>query len=51
MQADLVITNAKVLTVDRGFSIEEAVAVKDGKIVAVGPSADVETYIASDTKV
>jgi predicted amidohydrolase YtcJ len=51
MQADLVITNAKVITVDRDFSIKEAVAVKDGKIVAVGTSADVETYIASDTKV
>ena len=51
MKAELVITNAKVITVDRDFSIKEAVAVKDGKIVAVGTSADVETYIASDTKV
>ena len=51
MEAELVITNAKVITVDRDFSIKEAVAVKDGKIVAVGTSADVETYIASNTKV
>ena len=33
MEAELVITNAKVITVDRDFSIKEAVAVKDGKIV------------------
>ena len=50
-KADLVLTNAKVITVDRDFSIKEAVAVKDGKIAAVGTSDDVKTYIASDTKV
>ena len=51
MEADLVITNAKVITVDREFSIKQAVAVKDGKILAVGTNDDVKTYIASDTKV
>jgi predicted amidohydrolase YtcJ len=50
-KADLVLTNAKVITVDRDFSIKEAVVVKDGKILAVGTSDDVKTYIASDTKV
>ncbi len=34
--ADLVIYNAHVITVDRSFSIQSAVAVKDGRIVAVG---------------
>ena len=33
MEADLVITNAKVITVDQDFSIKEAVAVKEGKIL------------------
>jgi predicted amidohydrolase YtcJ len=34
--ADLIIHNAKVITVDTGFHIEKAVAVKDGRILAVG---------------
>lgn len=37
--ADLILHGGKILTVDRSFSIVEAVAVKDGRIVAVGPSA------------
>jgi predicted amidohydrolase YtcJ len=34
--ADLVLYNGQVLTVDRDFSIRKAVAVKDGRILAVG---------------
>jgi predicted amidohydrolase YtcJ len=34
--ADVVLVNGKVLTVDREFSVASAVAVKDGKIIAVG---------------
>src|SRR4051812_24574897 len=34
--ADLIVHHAKVVTVDAKFSIAEAVAVQDGKIVAVG---------------
>ena len=51
MIADLVITNSKVITVDGEFSIKEAIAVKEGKIVAVGSSDDVKSFIASNTKV
>jgi len=50
-KADLVLTNAKVITVNRDFSIKEAVAVKDGKVVAVGSSDSIKAYIGSDTKV
>lgn len=39
-EADLIIHNAKVYTVDDKFSVAEAFAVKDGKIIAVGTSAD-----------
>ncbi|MBI4446343.1 MAG: amidohydrolase family protein [Acidobacteria bacterium] len=39
--ADVVFYNAKVLTVDEKFAIAEAVAVKDGKILSVGKSADI----------
>ncbi len=34
--ADLVLYNGKVLTVDESFSIAEAVAARDGKVLAVG---------------
>lgn len=39
--ADLIVHNAKVVTVDAKFSLAEAVAARGGKIVAVGTSADV----------
>ncbi|MBB2145679.1 amidohydrolase family protein [Pedobacter sp. LMG 31464] len=40
-QADLLIYNAKIYTVNDKFDIAEAMAVKDGKILAVGSSADI----------
>ncbi len=39
--ADLILHNGKIVTADSTFSIAEAVAVKDGRVVAVGRSADV----------
>ena len=36
--ADLLVYNATVYTVDPGFSIAEAIAIKDGKIIRVGKS-------------
>ena len=40
-KADLVIYNAKIYTVNNKFDIAEAIAIKDGKILAVGSSADI----------
>ena len=40
-EADLVIHNAKIVTVDKDFSIAEAAAVKDGKFVRVGTESAV----------
>src|SRR4051812_18063035 len=40
-QADLILHHAKILTVDRDFSIQEAIAVKDGAILRVGSDRDV----------
>jgi predicted amidohydrolase YtcJ len=37
--ADLILHNGKIVTVDQKFSIQQAVAVKAGKIVAVGSDA------------
>src|SRR5882724_3321830 len=39
---DLLIYNATIYTVDSAFSTAEAMAVKDGKIVAVGKTTDLQ---------
>ncbi|MGW6456191.1 amidohydrolase [Streptomyces sp. NPDC055078] len=49
--ADTVLTNAHVLTVDAEFSSARAVAVTDGRIVAVGTDDDVERFIGPGTRV
>jgi predicted amidohydrolase YtcJ len=48
--ADLVVTNAHVVTVDGKFSTAGALAVRDGRFVAVGADQDVRPYIASSTR-
>jgi predicted amidohydrolase YtcJ len=49
--ADFIVHHAKVVTVDAKFSIAEAVAVQDGKIVAVGSNADVLKHKGAKTVV
>ena len=39
--ADLVLHNGKIITVDANFSLAQAIAVRDGKILKVGQNADV----------
>ncbi len=39
---DLLVYNATIYTVDSSFSTAEAMAVKDGKIIAIGKTADIE---------
>lgn len=47
--ADLLVVNAKVYTVDDGFSIAEAFAVKDGKFVGIGTVEEIqEKYQAKE---
>lgn len=41
-QADLLVYNAQIYTVDSLFSEAEALAVKDGKIIAIGKTADLQ---------
>ncbi|RZK57871.1 MAG: amidohydrolase [Pedobacter sp.] len=50
-QADLIIYNAKIYTVNDKFDIAEAIAVKDGKILAVGSSADVREKFGAKEEV
>ena len=51
MGADLVMVNGKVVTMDENGTVAEAVAVKDGKIVAVGTTKQVKELANSGTKV
>lgn len=47
---DLLVTNAVIYTVDDDFSIAEAMAIRDGKIVEVGNTDDLQKkYIAKET--
>ncbi len=50
LPADLIITNAKVYTVNKNFDSAEAFAVKDGKILAIGTTAEINKKYTS-TKV
>ena len=47
--ADLVLHNGKIVTVDDMFSIQQAVAVRDGIIVEVGGNDLVDRYAAEET--
>ena len=49
--ADLIVHHARVVTVDAKFSVAEAVAVRGGRVVAVGADADVLTHRGSNTRV
>jgi len=41
-KADLVVYNARIYTVNEGFEVVEAMAIKDGKILALGKSEDIK---------
>jgi predicted amidohydrolase YtcJ len=49
--ADLVLRNGKIITVNRDFSIKQAVAIRDGRFVAVGSDRDVRVLIGRGTQV
>ncbi|MDA2938385.1 amidohydrolase [Acidobacteria bacterium AH-259-A15] len=49
--ADLVVINANIITVDDENPRAEALAVKDGRFVAVGPASRIKSLIGRDTKV
>jgi hypothetical protein len=48
---NLVLVNGKVLTVDREFTVAEAVAVRDGRILAVGTNEQIRRLIGPTTRV
>ena len=47
-EADLILTNGKVYTVDAEFSMAEAIAIRDHRIIAVGSRAEIEKNYKSD---
>jgi hypothetical protein len=47
---NLVLVNGKVLTVDAQFTIAEAVAIRDGRVLAVGSNADIRRVIGPATR-
>ena len=49
--ADVVFLNGKVVTVDKDFSLKQAIAVKDGKFVAVGTNDEVRRRAGAATTV
>src|SRR5512134_860406 len=50
-QADLVLLDGRVLTVDERFTIANAVAIRDGRFIAVGSNDAVRAYIGDGTHV
>jgi predicted amidohydrolase YtcJ len=51
LAADLLLINGRVLTMDVHDSVAQAVAIRDGKIVAVGANAEVELLAGASTQV
>ena len=49
--ADMVVLNGKVVTVDDQSSIQEAVAIRDGRFLAVGTSADMRRLAGASTRI
>lgn len=49
-EADLLLINGKVITVDKLFTIAPAVAIKDGKIAAVGSNEKIRKWIGPRTR-
>ncbi len=49
--ADLIVTNAKIITVDDSFSSADAFAVADGKFLAVGSKKEIMSQFRSQNKI
>jgi len=47
--ADLILTNGRILTVDRDFSVVDALAIRGGRILATGSAGDLERFAGPDT--
>ena len=50
LAADTILFNGKIMTVDKDFSIVQAVAIRDGKFLAVGDNKKVKVYAGPKTQ-
>jgi predicted amidohydrolase YtcJ len=48
--ADVVFTGGKILTADARFSVAEALAVRDGRVLATGTAAEIDTLVGPRTR-
>jgi predicted amidohydrolase YtcJ len=48
--ADMIVTNAKIATLDAGSTVAQALAIGDGKVLAVGSSAQMQRFAAANTR-
>jgi predicted amidohydrolase YtcJ len=49
--ADMILVDGKIVTVDKNFSIQEAVAIRDGRILAVGRSSNIRALAGPQTRI
>ncbi len=49
LYADIILINGKIVTVDKSFSIAQAVAIRDEKFIAVGTDKAIEAYAGPKT--
>jgi predicted amidohydrolase YtcJ len=49
--ADMILINGKIVTVDKKFSIAEAVAISQDKIIAVGTNQQIKKYSGANTRI
>jgi predicted amidohydrolase YtcJ len=49
-QADLILSNGKIITVDERFTIAQAVAIRGDRIVAVGTNQEIARLAGADTR-
>src|SRR6266567_3575071 len=49
--ADTILLNGKVLTLDEQSSVVQALAIRDGKVIATGASADIVKHADAKTRI
>ncbi len=49
--ADILIHNAKIYTVDANFTVTEAMAIKDGKIIDIGPNNELKNRYQAEKEI
>lgn len=50
LAADLVLRNGKILTIDASDTVAQAIAIKDGRIQAVGSDAEIAAFVGESTQ-